>query len=122
MAKTNKNIRKSRSPVLFDYDDFLLLTFLNNLQEKVELPILLKWLNISHNSFLIHIKRLEQYQFIEVVRGKDKDYKNKFISITEQGTKALEVFKPITNKEPFIKHMEYIKDKRLLREKENNNP
>lgn len=74
--------RNSRSKVLFDYEDLVLLLLLNR---ERNMTFIKKTMNLSHNSLKIHIDRLSNLNFISVQRGNDDDYKNKYAKITKEG-------------------------------------
>lgn len=108
MKKIRESIdkRKSRSEVLFDLDDLLVLSILNNSYEKSKeridkkiireheqqnLPLCLvkfenikKDLNMSYNSLLVHLKRLYSHNFITIARSPN-NYKFKVAGILKEG-------------------------------------
>ncbi len=97
--------RKAKAPVLLDEDDFYLMYFLIKNKSSgypfpevtrshivAELEETKSFLNISHNSFLTHIKRLEKLGFITLMRKTGEDYKSKLVVMTENGEKFFEAF------------------------------
>lgn len=75
--------RTSRSKVIIDEDDLMLLS-LSMLNPNLD--SLKKKMNISHTCLLIHIQRLKEYNLIKVHRYKN-NYKRKYIKITVDGFK-----------------------------------
>ncbi len=102
-----KSKRKARASVLVDIDDFNILSYLYSYPVKTPLTLVRDILNISHNSFLIHIKRLVGYGLMEVKRGEAKDYKTKYFYITDRGRRLyLILSETIDTKEKWLKHFE----------------
>ena len=81
--------RNARAKVIFDYDDLL---FLKQLNKKTNLNFneLKKGLNISHNSFLLHLRRLESYELVlthevDDIRIRFQGMPIKSVSLTKKG-------------------------------------
>lgn len=101
--------RRSRAEVLFDYEDYLIVS-LCRLEDKVPLSLVKEYTGLSHNSLLIHTKRLRNYGLIKIERGKDEDYKSKYVIITRDGKRAYDIYrKNINTKEKVEAHMEELK-------------
>jgi len=87
--------RKSRARVLLDIEDMRILGLLLKFENKKQVFViegLKEKMNISHNSLLVHIKRLGGLGLILVFRSPDpKTYKNKIIHITDEGKKVLDI-------------------------------
>ena len=91
--------RTSRARVLLDIEDMRILGMLADIAEKNQafsLDGLKKRLNISHNSLLVHVKRLGGLRLIDVFRmtnTKDNKeaYKMKTILLRKEGKKVLDI-------------------------------
>jgi len=87
--------RTSRARVLLDIEDMRLLSLLISFKKKNQVFVLeglKKEMNISHNSLLVHIKRLGGLGLIIVFRGDGpKSYKSKIVNITDEGKKVFEI-------------------------------
>ena len=74
--------RKGRSKILLDIDDLSILKKSSGLFNMGQIII---DLDISHKSFLVHIKRLIKQEFIQILRIK----KYKYPILTRKGTDLL---------------------------------
>lgn len=83
--------RTSRARVLLDIEDMRLLGLLIKFEKQSQVFVLeglKKGMNISHNSLLVHIKRLAGLGLILVFRGDSAEtYKSKIVKITDEGKK-----------------------------------
>jgi DNA-binding MarR family transcriptional regulator len=92
MGKTLEK-RTSRARVLLDIEDMRLLSLLVKYGKNNQVFIiegLKKEMNISHNSLLVHIKRLGGLGLIISFRNPES-YKNKIIHITDEGKKIFDI-------------------------------
>ena|SRR3989344_8006926 len=95
MKLSKKLVRKGKSPIFLDFDDLLLLRFLeyethshilnNNSPTLVDLNSLKEDMRISHKALLVHLNRLKRFGIIEIFRGDNEDYKSKYVKISRFG-------------------------------------
>jgi hypothetical protein len=93
--------RKAKSNAVIDYDDLCLLEILNQSQKKKIIPsieTIRKLMNNSYNSLMIHVKRLNSYNYLKVVKlleSKQRFKGNNILGfvITKEGIKILNLLK-----------------------------
>jgi len=103
--------RKARADTIFDYDDLLFLIRLKELTENpgnskdklkspdavgIHFDILKTKLNMSHNAFLTHLRRLSNYDFVKELKPVNsqerfKGSKINYLFITAVGKHFLEL-------------------------------
>lgn len=78
--------RNCREKVLIGEIDLLLFKQLKK-NSKLNISELRENLNISHNTLMIHVKRLEEQNLIKIERGKKNDFRTKYAKLTKKGEK-----------------------------------
>lgn len=101
--------KKSRANVLIDMDDYNIIAYVyvNSPHGKVPLSEVKDFTNLSHNSFVIHIRRLKSLKLLDDPRGEGDDFRTKYIILTDLGKQAYDVLtKSIDTKEKWLNHMD----------------
>lgn len=89
--------RTSRSEVMVDKDDILILEILINKKGYENISGLMEELNISYNGLKTHLNRLENFNFITMLSGKNEDYRKTLIFPTEKAFKLISLFSHAIN-------------------------
>lgn len=95
MVKKKKR-RIARSPPILEEVDLIILQLLlppKNIKPPVlvDLDTIKKKANLSHNSLLVHLRRLHKYNLIQVLRSLE-NYKLKLVMITNNGFRIWKYF------------------------------
>jgi len=100
MAKNKGKKRNSRSKVLIDVDDFMILYHLSKFNYNIK--ALMEKLNISYNGLQTHLKRLMALHLIAGFKSPERDYKSNFFMITKKGRHILPLLAVDPNKRPIL--------------------
>jgi DNA-binding MarR family transcriptional regulator len=85
-------IRRSRSPVFLDYDDFLIIN-LCMVGRGENIAYLKKFLNLTQKAIGIHINRLVKYGLVSKEQGQGEAFRERLILPTEEGKTIFEIYK-----------------------------
>ena len=115
MKKADKSPFKKRNaqvPVILDEDDFYILHFLYEGKSSLppfpsdtkdlivaELDEIKSFMNMSYNSFLTHMKRLNGLGLVRTMNREGEHYKNKLVIMTKNGKEFFESFMKTMSKE-----------------------
>jgi len=86
-----KLLRRSRSPVLLDYDDFLILNLSSSISNNI--GSLKNTLNLTQKAIGIHLNRLKRYDLIIIQKGTGKAFRERLVFPTSEGKRVFEIFK-----------------------------